>query len=441
LVIVVEGADADALGAAIAAHLSTPYAVHDARAFRVALAAHGARSLAAGLGGKAGTAKLVADARAAASEAHLDRVILASSKSLESKKASSTKGNHGKRQVHVWVVDPHSADALVDADVPVDASVDASGQADAVWVAVSSAFPAPPATASARSGAPTKASTASVASTKLAASAPEGASSDDGPMSNGEGAPIGADLAPRSAGDGQAATQADDWLLVARADVGAASRHFSYVDRMTSSLRSYDLAATPFASLGGELYPFARASVPVIRELGFVGGYGRAVGLSSTDTGGSRVGTTWQSFDVGLRERLLLDPRALIGFDVTYGANEFHFDQPSFAGSLPSTDYAFVRAGLDVRVSFGRLSLLGGGGYLDVLDAGGLGDLFPRKTVGGVDAFVGAAYAVTRHVELSVRVDYARFFYSFNPQPGDPSVAGGALDERARLSLGLGTTL
>ena len=28
------------------------------------------------------------------------------------------------------------------------------------------------------------------------------------------------------------------------------------------------------------------------------------------------------------------------------------------------------------------------------------------------------------------------FFYSMNPQPGDANVAGGALDEMARLSLG-----
>ncbi len=421
VVIVIEGGDADAVGPALAARLSAPNAVHDARVFRAALAAHGTRSLAAGLGGRAGSARLLEHARAAAGEAHVDRAIL----------VESRKGNHGKRQVHVWLVDPHSADALIDTEVPVAASADASGQADAVWLAVSSEFPA----ASAR------ASAGSDESTRPAASPPDAASPGDGRMGNVEGTPTGADAPPQSAGDGQGAAQADGWLLVARADVAAASRHFSYVDRMTSSLRPYDLVATPFASLGLEIYPFARAPVPVLRGLGLIGDYGRAVGLSSTDTGGSRVGTSWQSFDVGLRERVLLDPRALVGVDVAYGANAFHFDQPGFTASLPSTDYAFVRAGLDVRMSFGRLSLLAGGGYLDVLKAGTLDDLFPRETVGGVDAFLGGAYPLGPHLELSVRLDYARFFYAFHPLPGDGNVAGGALDEMARLSLGLATTL
>jgi hypothetical protein len=424
--IVVEGDDADAVGSALAEHLSTPNAVHDARAFRAALAAHGTRSLSSGLGGKAPSTKLVAHARAAASDARVDRVILALSKKSESKKGSSKKGSQASRQLHVWVVDPQAADALVDADVPLDASADASGQADAVWLAITSEFPAPPPKA---------------APEAKPESSPAGASTSDVATASAEGPSAGADVGPQSTGNGEAATQADGWLLVARADVAAASRHFSYVDRVTSSLRPYDLAATPFASLGLELYPFTRASVPVLRELGLVGGYGRAVGLSSTDTGGARVGTTWQSFDVGLRARALLDPRVLLGASVAYGASDFHFDQPSFGGSLPSADYHFVRAGLDLRVSFGRISVLAGGGYRDVLNAGSLDDLFPRKTVGGVDAFVGGALTVAKHVELSVRLDYSRFFYSFNPQPGDANVAGGALDEMARLSLGLSTTL
>jgi hypothetical protein len=172
-----------------------------------------------------------------------------------------------------------------------------------------------------------------------------------------------------------------------------------------------------------------------------VGGYGRAIGLSSADEGGSRVGTSWQTYDIGARQRVPLGSRALLGVDVSYGANAFRFDQPSFAATLPSTDYAFLRAGLDARVSFGRLSLLAGGGYLDVRKVGTLGDLFPRESVGGVDAFLGGAYSLAPHLELSVRLDYTRFFYAFNPHPGDANVAGGALDEMARLSLGLACPL
>jgi hypothetical protein len=409
--IVVEGGDANAVNSALASHLSAPNGVSDARAFRASLAAHGVRSLVAGLGGRSRSASFVAHARAAAGDAHVDRAVLVKLRN----------DKQGKRQAHIWVVDPHSVGALVDADVALEPGTDAGGQADALWLAIADDFPA------ARPVAPAPA--------PVEAPAPEVAF--DGPPSS-EAAPTGADRSLSLAGQG--AAQAGRWLFVARAEGGAATRRFAYVDRVTSSLRPYTLSAAPFASLALELYPFARAQVPVFRGLGVVGSYGRAVGLSSADASGTRVGTTWQSYDVGVRQRYAAGP-ALFGLDVAYGANDLHFDTPSFDATLPSANYTFVRAGLDTRVSVGAFSLLAGGGYLDVLRAGALQDAFPRETVAGVDAFLGGAYSITTHLELSMRLDYTRFFYAFNPQPGDANVAGGALDEMAKLSLGLAYTL
>jgi hypothetical protein len=259
----------------------------------------------------------------------------------------------------------------------------------------------------------------------------------DGPPASTEAAPTGADSTPQSLG-GEGAAQAD--VLVARAEAGVASRRFAYVDRVTASLRPYMLSAAPFASLALEVFPLGKAQVPVFRGLGLLGHYGRAVGLSSADASGARVGTTWQSYDVGVRQRFDAGP-ALFGLDVAYGANDLHFDTPGFDATLPSADYTFVRAGLDTRISFGAFSLLAGGGYLDVLRPGALRELFPRETVAGADGFLGGAYSLARHLELSLRVDYTRFFYAFNPQPGDANVAGGAADEMTRLSLGLAYTL
>jgi hypothetical protein len=125
----------------------------------------------------------------------------------------------------------------------------------------------------------------------------------------------------------------------------------------------------------------------------------------------------------------------IVGLNVGYGANVFSFDEPQFSAVLPSMDYRMLRGALDVRASFGAFSVIAGGGYLDVLSVGALGAVFPRESVGGVEGKVRGAFMPTRSIEISMGLAYTRFFYSFNPAPGDSGVAGGALDEMARLSL------
>jgi hypothetical protein len=65
-----------------------------------------------------------------------------------------------------------------------------------------------------------------------------------------------------------------------------------------------------------------------------------------------------------------------------------------------------------------------------------MSQLFPRESVDGVEAHVGASWRLARSWELSLSGSYTRFFYSFNPFPGDVSVAGGALDEQTRVLVG-----
>ncbi len=219
-------------------------------------------------------------------------------------------------------------------------------------------------------------------------------------------------------------------LLVVEADGGGGARHFSYVDRMTPNLRPYDLTATPVAALAAELYPLAGTSSPELRGLGLVGDYRRAIGLTSSDSSGAQVGTSWQAYDVGVRERIRLGSSVLVGLGVSYGADSFHFDEPSFSAELPSVDYSFLRGSLDARVFFGAFSVLAGGSYLDVLQAGSMAAMFPRASVGGVDGRLACAYRLTSHFEVSGSVTYTRYFYSFHPQPGDANVAGGAPSTR-----------
>jgi hypothetical protein len=331
----------------------------------------------------------------------------------------------------VWLIEAQGTGATVDTDVPLSASAGTGDQVDAAWQVVAPQFPESAAPASS----PAQTAASITPPTSSANPQPPGVS-----LSNGsETAVPGADT-PSSAAPvvGAGAPARETTALAVQVDGAAAARHFSYVDRLTPAMRTYDLPAAPFASISAEVYPLASNHSPVLRGLGVVGGYGRAVGLGSTGSNGARVGTSWQSYDVALRERLSLGSHAMLAVEVGYGANDFEFDQPSFSASLPTVDYSFVRAGLQARFFFlGNFSVLVGGGYLNVLRAGDIQALFPRESVGGMDAFLGLAFLPMAHLELSARGAYSRFFYAFNPQPGDANVAGGALDEMEWFSLGV----
>jgi hypothetical protein len=191
-------------------------------------------------------------------------------------------------------------------------------------------------------------------------------------------------------------------------------------------------------ALNAEVYPLARSDLGVLRGVGIAGGYGRAVGVASADTGGTRVDTSWQRFDVGLRGRFDLGRAAMMGLDAGLGGIDFHFgDLAGATALLPSVTYRFLRVGPEVRVFLGNVSVYGGGAYLPVLSTGSIGNLFPRATTGGIEARAGAAYLFAPNLEVSVGLGYTRFYYSLRPEPGDTNVAGGATDEIANVSLGL----
>jgi hypothetical protein len=321
------------------------------------------------------------------------------------------------------VIDAEIDGAVMDKDLPFASSSSSHDQAEGIWSAVSSFLAATP-------KGPPASSPSLLTTVSLPPLVP------DGPAPGGVvGLADHATTTP-SGGEPQDSLRATS-LASAEVDVEAAARHFSYVDRVTSTLRPYDLSAAPFASIAVEVYPLARTTLPVVRDLGLTGNYGRAVALASADVSGVRVGTSWQIFDVGLRQRVRLGRSVVLGIGAGYGGNAFAFDEPQFTAVLPSVDYRMLRGALDVRASFGAFSILAGGGYLDVLSVGALGTAFPRESVGGVEGRVRGAFMPMRNIEISMGLAYTRFFYSFNPTPGDAGVAGGALDQMGRLSLGV----
>lgn len=409
--ILVDGSDGQEIAAGVAKHVADPYAVDDVAAFRRALSERGIRSLAGIAGNRARDARLVTRALGAMKAAHVDVAILVF--------------NHKGRKaepMHLWVIEAGAEKASADDDVAPNAASSVAERVDAVWAASSSFFPAPVAAPEpVPEPAPEPAPAPAVA---LVSSAPE---------------PPG-DLAPPPRNTDRMRPRASA-LFVLQASAEAGLRRFDYVDRITPQLRSYDLSAAPLFSVAGELYPLRRLRIPVVSGLGIVGDYARAVALESGEQG-AQVGTSWQTYDVALREQLPVGAIALLGAEVGYGAIDFRFDQaPDAAALLPSVGYRFVRTGLDARLAFGPIAVFGGGGYLAVLSTGPIGTFFPHEHVGGIEARLGVAYTLASRIELSLSASYTRFFYTVDPVVGDANVAGGALDQMARGALSIGYML
>jgi len=412
--VVVEGPHSDQVAGWLEDRVVAPDTLKEGDAFRVALRAKGAPALHVAAGNGARDQQLVARASAAARDAGVDHAILV-----------DVRPTPRATRVHVWHIDVQRSQAVVDTDLTLPPSASAMYTTRAVLAL------APPAEV-----APAEpAQTVPTAPAAAASVAPPDTSSAPAPQAPAvEPAPVETDR--------PAATpppEGDSSLLSVRAALGAGMRHFSYVDRITPSLRPYDLAAAPVAVATAVVYPLAPTRIPVLRDFGITGEYSQAFALASQDSAGNRVGTTWQSFDVGATERFVLPHGLLANVSAGYGGDDFQFADSLAGGpaALPSVSYRFVRVGADLRYRF--LSAFGawvGGSYLDVLSSGYTAQLFPRETVGGVEAHLGASWRLAKSWELSLSGTYTRFFYSFNPVPGDASVAGGALDEQTRVLAG-----
>jgi hypothetical protein len=405
------GTDGDALASVVASRLTSPATPADPDAFRGALGVAAFRALPLATKRHDKDVEMVARMRAAARSVHADRAIV----------VVVDKGRKGT-VVHVWLVDAQgSGGAPVDEDVRLGAGASLGDEADAAWNAVAGAFPPPqgPAEASSPAG---------------ATPAPVAASVDlSGPRPPDADTGATASPPPRPRDHTRAGAMA---LLGAALQGG--SRHFAYVDRLTPTLRPYDLFVAPLVAVSGEIYPFATWSTPVLVGLGATASYARAFGLASEESGGTRVSTSWQAFALGLRERLPIGSAFVVGIDAGYGDTSFAFADPiQPAAQLPSVHYKVLRGGLDGRYVHGDLSLRAGAGYLDVLSTGDFAALFPRASLAGIDASLGVSDQIAPAIELSLDLVYTRFFYNLSPQPGDPYVAGGALDEMATVSLGI----
>ncbi|MGK3996691.1 hypothetical protein [Sorangium sp. So ce1024] len=250
-------------------------------------------------------------------------------------------------------------------------------------------------------------------------------------------APLG-DRAERKEVDGHPPAVGTE-LFNAGVDLEIAGRALSYSDLLSENVRTYD-ALAPMPSLRGEVYPLARSALPVLRDLGVTLSYARAVGLDSKGEGGARISTSWSRLHAGLKGRFRPAGQAGPVLFATGGLSWIDFDVASTGDpsrDAASVSYVSLRLGLDGRVPLGPVAIEAGAGYLAPLSMGALASYFRDPSAGGVDLRLAVAVPFAPGLEARAGASYTRFFYDFDSEPGDPYVAGGALDQLYGVHLGV----
>ncbi|WP_437999755.1 hypothetical protein WMF26_07430 [Sorangium sp. So ce185] len=263
-----------------------------------------------------------------------------------------------------------------------------------------------------------------------AALRPEAAERDEGRALPTEGATEGAAV--------RAAVGTE--LFSAGVDLEIAGRTLSYTDLLSENLRTYEVLGVPMPSLRAELYPLARSALPVLRDLGIALSYARAVGLDSEGGGGASVSTSFSRLHAGLKGRYRPAGQAGPVLFASGGLCWTDFDvaptgDPSRDAAAVS--YVALRLGADGRLPVGPVALEAGAGYQAPLSMGALASYFREPSAGGVDLRVAVAVPFAPGLEARAGASYARFFYDFDAEPGDPYIAGGALDQLFAAHLGV----
>ncbi|WP_438018510.1 hypothetical protein WMF18_05290 [Sorangium sp. So ce315] len=257
-------------------------------------------------------------------------------------------------------------------------------------------------------------------------------------LAQGAAAPLG-DRAERKEVDGHPPAVGTE-VFSAGVDLEIAGRALSYSDLLSENLRTYNVLGMPMPSVRGEVYPLARGALPVLRDLGVALSYARAVGLDSKGDGGARISTSWSRLHAGLKGRFRPAGEAGPVLFATGGVCWIDFDLASTGDpsrDAVSVSYVSLRLGLDGRVPLGPVALEAGAGYQAPLSTGALASHFRDPSAGGVDLRLAVAVPFAPGLEARAGASYTRFFYDFDSEPGDPYVAGGALDQFYGVHLGV----
>lgn len=216
--------------------------------------------------------------------------------------------------------------------------------------------------------------------------------------------------------------------------IGVTGRRLSWTDDLFGALRPYRLAGAPLAQLDLLVHPLPWG---FLRHLGVEASLGQALAVESIDAAGQTWGTRSRSLSGGLRGRVPLGDADSAAVSLGLGWDGFGVDHPE----VPSVGYLYGRAGAELQLQL--VDALGLGlraGYRLPLSLGELGEggWFPRAAAGGVDARAELSWGVLGQACLVIGGGWERWFLDLRPEPGDPRIAGGAVDERWSVFAGLG---
>ncbi|HZH02142.1 MAG TPA: hypothetical protein VEY30_00075 [Myxococcaceae bacterium] len=242
-------------------------------------------------------------------------------------------------------------------------------------------------------------------------------------------------------------TEGDHATLDVAVGVGGFSRRLRYADDLFNALSKYTLPFWPVGILSADWYPVAHfQDEGFLTNLGLTASLGFSPGITSSTANGSEFKTTASSFFIGPQYRLLLGASELT-FSAAYGGQSFKFNPATpeaVKPLLPDVAYSFLRIAAGGRFALSEDIALGGHlGYLLVTGTGELGSETYFPNVGGAAAELGlfGSYALSETLDVRLGIDLRRYFFSMNPEVGDPVIAGGATDQYVSFTAGLGLRL
>ena len=228
------------------------------------------------------------------------------------------------------------------------------------------------------------------------------------------------------------------------------SRHLSYTDDIFHQLQRYDLAAAPSVAAQVTYYPLARRR-GWTRRLGLAAGFCLSPGLDSTTSAGGTLPTSASEWRVGGRYRVEAGFLArygtalLAGLD--YGRQSFAIEDGETMAKppIPSVAYSWLRPSVELARALGPLSAELDLGYRLVMRKGQIATqaYFPHAQVAAVDGRLSVGYPLPARLVMvegltaDLSLDLERYFYSLHPEPGDPWIAGGAVDQYVGFMLGV----
>ncbi len=273
----------------------------------------------------------------------------------------------------------------------------------------------------------------------------ESGAKDPGTGSTGGTNAVASDhAAPTSTTDRQAE------LVKVSAGVRAFNRSLTWKDDLFNRMPKYLLPMGPAIAVEAEFFPLALVTKGALAGLGVEGAFEDAVGISSTDkTTGAIYTTSAMRFRAGAVFAAPIDRFTLSGH-AGWSMQSYGFSATSTGSTpvqrvnIPNVRYGTVRAGVGAGVSIIKpLTVEVGAAYQLVLSSGEIGSAsyFKNAQVGGADFTVSVAYRIIPNLEARLTGEYQRYWYSLKPNPGDPWIVGGALDEYTSVRVTLAWVL